>query len=227
MKYKAIFTNWRVIILLFFLMLSVIAIHPNFHDGVTIRSVASNSTAANGGMVSPSPKLTPVAKERIIGIDQHEIHNLADYYAAVSGLAENQTVRIQTNEKVYTLVVHDPSDLGLRVSEVARTNLRKGLDLEGGIRVLLTPEGEISQDDLDSTVASLKERLNVYGLSDVTVRPASDLSGKDYILVEIAGVTEEDVKSLLAKQGKFEAKIGNQTVFFGGKKDITYVCRSA
>ena len=43
----------------------------------------------------------------------------------------------------------------------------------------------------------------------------------------MAGVTKEEVKELLAKQGKFEAKIGNETVFYGGKKDITYVCRSA
>jgi len=40
-------------------------------------------------------------------------------------------------------------------------------------------------------------------------------------------VTEGEVRELLAKQGKFEAKIGNETVFRGGEKDITYVCRSA
>ena len=31
----------------------------------------------------------------------------------------------------------------------------------------------------------------------------------------------------MAKQGKFESKIGNETVFKGGNDDITYVCRSA
>jgi preprotein translocase subunit SecD len=40
------------------------------------------------------------------------------------------------------------------------------------------------------------------------------------------GVNEEEVRDLLSKQGKFEARIKNQTVFIGGK-DITYVCKSA
>ena len=44
--------------------------------------------------------------------------------------------------------------------------------------------------------------------------------------MEVAGANEEEVKELLAKQGKFEAKIGNETVFLGGR-DITYVCRTA
>jgi len=95
------------------------------------------------------------------------------------------------------------------------------------IRTPAIPTEKISEDDLELTVSNLKERLNVYGLSDVVVQSASDLAGNDFILIEMAGVTEEEVKELLARQGKFEARIGNQTVFFGGDKDITYVCRSA
>ena len=41
----------------------------------------------------------------------------------------------------------------------------------------------------------------------------NDLVGNQYIVVEIAGATEDEIKDLLAKQGKFEAKIGNATVF--------------
>jgi preprotein translocase subunit SecD len=58
------------------------------------------------------------------------------------------------------------------------------------------------------------------------VRSASDLEGNQFIIVEVAGANEEEVQELLAKQGKFEAKIGNETVFLGGQ-DITYVCRTA
>ncbi len=46
------------------------------------------------------------------------------------------------------------------------------------------------------------------------------------MLVEIAGATPTDLEELVGKQGKFEAKIGNETVFIGGKKDITSVCRT-
>ena len=46
------------------------------------------------------------------------------------------------------------------------------------------------------------------------------------MLIEIAGATRDEVRELIGQQVKFEAKIGNQTVFRGGD-DITYVCRSA
>jgi len=116
--------------------------------------------------------------------------------------------------------------LGLSVYKAPTTNIRKGLDLQGGTRVLLQPEEELDKDSMDILIENMKYRLNIYGLSDVIVREAGDLSGNQYVLVEIAGAQESEVKELLASQGKFEATIGNETVFKGGK-DITYVCRSA
>ena len=117
-------------------------------------------------------------------------------------------------------------DIGLSTYDAPKTNIRKGLDLQGGTRVLLQPEEEIEQDEMSMLLSNMQYRLNVYGLSDVIVRESGDLSGNQYVLVEIAGAKEEEVKELLAKQGKFEATIGNETVFRGGN-DITYVCRSA
>src|SRR3989338_5200798 len=117
-------------------------------------------------------------------------------------------------------------DIGLRVYEAPTTNIRKGLDLQGGTRVLLQPEENLEPQDMDFLLSNIKERLNVYGLSDLIVREAGDLSGNQFVIVEIAGANEEEVKALLAKQGKFEGRIGNTTVFRGGQ-DITYVCRSA
>ena len=117
-------------------------------------------------------------------------------------------------------------DIGIGVQEAALTNIRKGLDLQGGTRVLLQPERKITKSELEILIDNIKERLNVYGLGDIVVRSSGDLSGNQYILVEIAGANEEEVKDLLAKQGKFEAKIKNASVFKGGK-DVTYVCRSA
>jgi len=117
-------------------------------------------------------------------------------------------------------------DIGIRVFNAPTTNIRKGLDLQGGTRVLLQPEVILIPQDLQGLIDTMKERLNVYGLSDLIIRDASDLSGNQYILVEIAGANEEEIRNLLARQGKFEAKIANKTVFIGGK-DIVFVCRSA
>ncbi|MBS3131522.1 hypothetical protein J4212_03775 [Candidatus Woesearchaeota archaeon] len=118
-----------------------------------------------------------------------------------------------------------PQDIGLRVSDAATTNLRKGLDLQGGTRVLLQPEKPLNPFDLATLMDNMQERLNVYGLTDLVIRDSKDLEGNQYILVEIAGANEDEIRNLLEKEGKFEAKIGNSTVFTGGK-DITFVCRS-
>jgi preprotein translocase subunit SecD len=229
---KNIFKDWKIIILLICLMFSFITIKPQFggNEGVTIRSVSENSSAALAGIINPSPKLTPLAKEMVVSVDGKSIVNVDDYYAALNRLEENKTFRIETNKRTYSVLPRFNElgvDLGMKVYNAPTSNLKKGLDLEGGTRVVLKPVKKISREDLELTINNLKERLNVFGLSDIVIRAASDLAGDDFIVIEIAGVTEEEVKELLASQGKFEAKIGNETVFFGGKKDITYVCRSA
>lgn len=94
------------------------------------------------------------------------------------------------------------------------TNLVKGFDIAGGVRAILTPESTDSQM-IQDTVAILQQRLNIYGLKDIKVSPISDLTGKKYILVEAAGMGKEEMRSLVEKQGRFEAKIGNATIFTG------------
>jgi len=101
------------------------------------------------------------------------------------------------------------------------------LDLQGGTRVLLQPvsDEEITDQDINDLIKVLENRLNVYGLSDIKIRAAEDWAGNRFVLVELAGTTEEEVQELISQQGYFEAKIGNETVFVGGKEDIPYVCR--
>jgi preprotein translocase subunit SecD len=266
-KIKRIIKNWRVIIVLIAIVLSLIAIYPNpFVKGITIRSVVLNSSASIAGIESPKPTSTPMSKERILSINNVVVNDVSEYYDVVSTLGPNRTLQIKTNKKLYSLTtqplleiinlnqtefitveeinefnetinktilvnktvsnVIGTKDLGLSVYNAPTTNLRKGLDLQGGTRVLLEPEEKLDSEGMDVLIENMKYRLNIYGLSDVLVREASDLSGNQYILVEIAGANEEEVKELMAKQGKFESKISNQTVFRGGQ-DITHVCRTA
>ncbi|NQV91995.1 hypothetical protein HQ489_05985 [Candidatus Woesearchaeota archaeon] len=231
-SYKKIFTHWRVILLMVFLLFSVLAIKPQVfgNDGVIINSVGQNASIAQQGLQNPASTLPPLSREKIIAINSDKIFTIEDFVNAESKLDPQKIIRVETTKKTYNFLpdtLDGKTTLNLRVSSAPSSNLKKGLDLAGGTRVLLEFQEKVSQEDLDTTVASLQERLNVYGLSDVIVRPAKDLQGTNFILVEIAGVTEEEVKELLSKQGKFEANIANQTVFRGGKKDITYVCRSA
>ena len=278
LKIKKIFKNVRVIILLVALVFAIIAIHPSFNaTGVTIRTVAKNSSASLAGVQNPDPTLPPTARERILAINNIVIKDLDDYYTFISDLKINQTLTIRTTRDTYKLMVKPKiqttvlnetelktieetvqvnetvngtmvlvnktisktvrvpkvetkilgvEDVGLKVYEAPSTNIRKGLDLQGGTRVLLQPVEKISQEETSLLLDNLKYRLNVFGLSDVVVRDAGDLSGNQYILVEVAGANEEEVKELMSRQGKFEARVGNSTVFKGGD-DITYVCRSA
>ncbi|MBI4448519.1 hypothetical protein HY641_00640 [Candidatus Woesearchaeota archaeon] len=145
----------------------------------------------------------------------------------INGSFTNITIN-RTSQEVQEVsqFIKDLEDIGLKVYSAPTSNLRKGLDLQGGTRVILQPAEEVSAQDMDTLLESLKQRLNVFGLSDIVVRSAIDLAGDQFIIVEIAGASEEDVRELLAKQGKFEAKIGNTTVFRGGQ-DVKYVCRTA
>jgi preprotein translocase subunit SecD len=280
---KKILKSARFIILVVFLVLSVVAIHPNPNaEGVAIRNIARNSSASLAGIESPSPTSSPMSKERILSLNNEPITSVKDYNDFVATLAPNRTVQVKTTDGFYQLKtkplynitylnetetvtfeetvlvnktfkakngttiikpvnetrnvtkevpkriveVIGTEDIGFSVYEAPTTNIKKGLDLQGGTRVLLSPETRVSSEDMDLVIANLKERLNVFGLSDVVVRPASDLEGNQYALVEIAGATQEEVRDLIAKQGKFEAKVGNTSVFKGGN-DVTYVCRTA
>ncbi len=269
MSLKQILKSTRVIILLICLLFALITIKPEpWNNGVMVRAVTFNSSAADAGIPNPKPNIAPLDHESIIAVNDAKINSLEDYYTSVAAIKPNQTVRVVTNKASYILVARPlfndtvlneteltfvnefdnktnttipkaiavpkvqreligVEDIGIKVAEAPTSNIRKGLDLAGGSRVLLQPEEAVTNDDLASIIQSLTERLNVYGLSDVIVHDATDLAGSKFIIVEIAGVTEEEVRNLLARQGKFEATIANKTVFIGGKQDITYVCRTA
>ncbi len=233
-KAKKIFTNVRVIVLLIALVLAIFSInpHPNA-EGVAIRNVIQNSSASLAGIESPKATTRPVARERITAINNKPIKDTEDYFNIISQLAKNQTITLRTNKEAYKLTTGEaPVDLGIMIYDAPKNNIKKGLELQGGTRVLLQPEEKLDDITLDDLILNMGQRLNVYGLSDIVIRKASDLpvylggTGKQFIIVEIAGANEEEVRDLLAKQGKFEAKVGNETVFLGGS-DITYVCRSA
>jgi preprotein translocase subunit SecD len=118
------------------------------------------------------------------------------------------------------------SSIDFTVSSIPKTHLKAGLDLQGGAKALVKPERKLSSAEMSDLIQVTQTRLNTYGVADIAVRSASDLSGNDYMVVEVAGVSPKELEDLIGQQGKFEAKIGNETVFIGGKKHITSVCRT-
>ncbi len=163
-------------------------------------------------------KLTVKPEVRKITLPELEEVNVTELE---NGTEVNRTALVNKT-RLETIGV---ADIGISAAKRPKTRLKTGLDLQGGSRVLLEPEEKLSKEDLSLLIANMNRRLNIFGLSDVTVRDASDLSGHQYIMVEVAGVNEKEVKDLISSQGKFEAKVGNVSVFRG--TDIVDVCRGA
>lgn len=190
--------------------------------GVEVRSVEQNSTIFEQGLRKGMI---------IIEINNQPIASLQDYTLAMesfSNIPEDQKQRLQIKTKTAEIIELFTKDVieDFSVGEIPKTRIKTGLDLQGGARALVSAEEILTDALLDDLIAVSQERLNVYGLTDVQLRKVSDLSGNKFMLVEIAGSTPSDLESLIAQQGVFEAKIGNKTVFEGGKKDITYVGRT-
>ncbi|MBI3033457.1 PDZ domain-containing protein [Candidatus Woesearchaeota archaeon] len=295
-KFKLLLKSPRIVIVLLLLLGALILINPALDDqGVAIRSIAKDSSAAKAGLASPQPADKPRMRDVITTFDGVKIKDLEHFQQLVENLDVGQVVPLivkthftydTNNKRKFSFRTHEEEfiikveplveiitlneteektfeelqevqkeingslvsvnetvnvtkqvpktkeniigkkELGLQVYAKPRTNLKKGLDLEGGTRVLLQPQKRVSEEDLNLIIDNLKQRLNVYGLSDLVVRSAGDfVSDTQYIVVEIAGANEQEVKDLIGKQGVFEARIGNVTAFKGGQ-DIKNVCRT-
>ncbi|MFQ5531375.1 MAG: hypothetical protein ACE5ES_02040 [Candidatus Nanoarchaeia archaeon] len=212
---------WALIILLVLSLLSVFGFPPSFLEkGVLITSVEQNSTAFQEGLRQD---------QVIIGIDNKEINNLNDFSNILKGkFNSNESVKtiITTKDSEYILFSNKPP--ALTVIDIPKSNLRTGLDLSGGARALIKAEEKfLTKEELDDLVDITSNRLNEFGISDINVKSVSDLSGENFMLIEIAGATPNDLETIISQQGKFEAKIGNETVFIGGERDIASVGRGA
>ena len=222
-KIKNVLKSGRVIILIIALLTALLAIWPSpGREGVVISGVEEGSFASLLGL-SADLNARPTSRELIEYVDGKKILTVDDYWNAVSNIEPNATVFIETDEAEYRVRADNESNLGIQVAEAAKTNVKKGLDLQGGTRVILKPEFEVDERTLDTIAESLKIRLNAFGLSDIAVKKIT--FPEQYILIEVAGATEQEVSEKIAKQGVFEAKIGNDTVYEG--EEIKYVGRSA
>ncbi len=210
---------WILVIFLAISLISIVNFPALFQNGVEIKNIEQNSSAITSGLKQG---------DIITSVNNNPVESLADYSKEINLLFKdkNESVKVVINTKADQFVFFSDSIPPIIVSELKKTKLQSGLDLQGGARALVKPEEQLTKDQMQDLISVSRQRLNVYGISDVNIRQANDLSGNSYMLVEIAGTTPKDLENLIAKQGKFDAKIGNETVFVGGNNDITYVCRN-
>jgi len=217
MKFKLTWKIWLWIIILILSLISIFVTPTFLQKGVLVTNVQQNSSAFEQGLRQG---------QVIQAIDGKIVTSTEDFSKIIQEkFNSNQTVKttIATIDAEYVMY---SNEIDITVSELPKTNLKLGLDLSGGARALVqAKDHKLSSSEVNDLVDVVSNRLNVYGISDMTIRPVSDLSGNNFMLIEIAGATPADLESLVSQQGKFEAKIGNDTVFVGGKKDITSVAR--
>ncbi|MDP3066448.1 MAG: preprotein translocase subunit SecD [Methanobacteriaceae archaeon] len=103
------------------------------------------------------------------------------------------------------------------VASISIFGIQQGLDLKGGSVIQIRLEQPVDAATMNTVTAVLDRRLNIFGVKDVKVRP----SGNQDVIVEIAGVTPDDVAKVVGTPGKFVIKIDNQTALVGS--DITKV----
>jgi len=103
------------------------------------------------------------------------------------------------------------------IGAISVFGIQQGLDLKGGSTIQLQLDQPVDTATMNTVTSVLDKRLNIFGVKDVKVYP----SGNQNVIVEIAGVQPEDVAKIVGSNGKFEAKINNQTALVG--TDITQV----
>ena len=215
--------TFKIWLMIFFLAMSFLAIFAGSgltKSGVEVTSIDSeNSSLFDLGLRQG---------DIIISIDGQEIESLEDYSSIISNKFTGEEVKtiINTKNNEYIILTKEMPDI--TVGNIPNTNLKLGLDLAGGSRAIVRAENRtLTQQEVNDLVDITSNRLNAFGLTDLKVSPVSDLAGNNFMRIEIAGVAPKDLKKLVSEQGEFIAKIGNETVFIGGKDEgIASVGRS-
>lgn len=219
MKFKFTLKIWILIIVLVLSLISIFVTSTFLQKGVLITSVESNSTAFEQGLRQG---------QVITEIDGQEIISVEDFSSIIQQkFNSNESIKTTFKIKNEEYIFYSRIPPEIIVSKIPQTNVKMGLDLAGGSRALVQAQNKkLSSSEINDLVAITNNRFNVYGIADINIRSVSDLTGNYFMLIEIAGATPTDLEKLISEQGKFEAKIGNETVFVGGEKDITSVVRS-
>jgi len=220
---KITFRMWILFAAVALSLISIFSIPPMiFEKGVTVSSVEANSSIFNNGL-----REGMVIQE----INDQIINSMEDYSNAMrpfSDLEENGTQKLTIKTKDLEIINLFTRDIinHIFIEEIPSTKIKTGLDLRGGARAFVKADVPLTSTQLNDLIAVSEQRLNVYGLSDVKFFKVITSSGDNLMGIEIAGSSPEDLEELIEEQGKFEAKIGNETVFVGGEKDVTHVGRT-
>lgn len=221
-----ILLSFKVWILIFFIIFSFVAVsYTTDRTGVVINGVVPGSIAADSG-INFNSELTPRNFEKILYINNKKIENEDDYYFVINGLDFNSDLNIITdkNSKGYNIDLSVLKNknisvvdaLGISIRDPVSSNIKLGIELEGGSRLILKPSTNLTNDEFDILINNLQSRLDVYGASGTKVNKLEDaFSNEKFVIVESISANKNDIYELISRQGKFVATVSNKTAFTG------------
>ncbi len=203
--------DWRIILWIAVVVLSLVLIGPKIStDGMEISSVGKNSTFY--GRLSRGDVIYKIATPDTETVDVESEEDLQPFQDYLGYLT-------LSTSKGDMVVKKDPGEtIELTLTEPGSSNIQFGLDLEGGVRVIVKPEDNASSEVLNQIKTTLETRINVYGLKEALITPLYGEGG--FVQIEMAGGTEAELMELLEKQGKFEAKIPMTVEFSEGNGEL-------
>ena len=194
--------NFRIMIWIFFIVVSIILLGLNLNpSGYSVISVSKNSTLSN------------IAVGEVI----YKINELP----ATDDSFQQQyygTIKFETNRG--SKFDNANGTLGIEVNQVSASNLKFGLDLNGGVRAVIDAN-TTDKNILDQTITTLQTRINVYGLRETAFRPIY-YEGRGYVEISMAGGSKEELRNLLGNQGRFDAKINFLSRTIGGAGTLRF-----
>jgi preprotein translocase subunit SecD len=156
--------------------------------------------------------------DKITQVGGKIISSLEDFREALENVKKGDFMPIVSNGQPASCVAIEDKNLGFSLREQKTKVLNFGIDIEGGTRVLLRIISNTTATQTQEIAKILTERLNAYGLSDIKVLPVSE----DLIQIEAAGLTEDDIRNFLIKQGYFEGKVVDVISLTNGKGSIVF-----
>ena len=205
-RVKRILTDYRVVIwLVAFVALGIAPLLAGMKSGgVVVKKVSPHSPFY--GKVAEGDVITWINERYVKSAE--DVKKFEKYYGRV---------RMLVNGK---LVIGDVNgNLGIEVEDKLKFPIKFGLDIGGGVRVILQPKENTSAEMLESVKKILERRINLFGLREARFTTVS-VGGKGFIQIEMAGGNESEVRDVLERQGVFEAKVSKILPVSGNKSTL-------
>ncbi|MDK2974663.1 MAG: preprotein translocase subunit SecD [Methanofollis sp.] len=177
--------DWRVLLLLVFVVGSVISIGPHFEDGAFTTNLQYGLDLQEGSWLQMEFQAEVVTVQTDVPIDRLAENLSRDLDAEVVAISADQ---IEIRKKV------------------SQDELQPVLLKEGAAIVTYNPG--VSRDTAEDVKRILENKVNSLGTKDARVNVLTGLNGVTrYVRVELAGVDMKTANEVVGQQGKFEIRV--------------------